>query len=296
MVAPRVLLLLPNPPQRTSYSHVRTALHPTLDSVIQHLGRGCEVDSLAALDIALPVTRMREAARSHCEFISEVNQLVFNIYRLLATILEGLSQALSARFKVDARIMLIRDEVDLETEEALYSLIVATYEGLIRSTVSWTHLFSVDSEQGDAAYQKFYAAAMTSAVNKFTHANLCRYVERVAGGIQMYIPGPYSNSFDSPPGEAEEAEEAGTDALSNILAVSRNEESDQAKISVTRFVVNMALLPIPAQQSGDQLEQGRLQAGSLGVELASNVKLRAVDVVESSAPWLGANAAWAIRP
>ncbi|KAJ8105601.1 hypothetical protein ONZ43_g7364 [Nemania bipapillata] len=287
MTAARGLLLLPDPPQRTSYSHVRTALHPTLDSVVRQLRRECEVNSLAVLDIALPVTRMGNAVRSHREFLSNVNILVFNIYRLLTTIVESLSKTRGPRFNIDARVMFVRDELEANTGEAPYSLIIATYEGLVQSTILWTHLFSVESKQGDAVYQKFYAAAMTCAVNKPALAGLCRGVERVAGGIQMYIPGAYPDGFDSLLGEAEEA---GT--LSDVLAVLRNEEPDQATISTNNYVLTMALLAIPAQQPGDQPLQRRLRAGSLGAKLAQNASLRAADIVASSLALVGGHAGW----
>jgi hypothetical protein len=131
-------------------------------------------------------------------------------------------------------------KVDADTDEALYSLIVATYEELVRSIVSWTQLFTVESQQGEAVYRKFHAAVMTCAVNNPIHTDLRRDVERVARGIQMCIPGAYSDGFDSLLGEAEEGGN-----LSDVLAVLRKEELEQATISTDSYVLTTALLVIP---------------------------------------------------
>ncbi|KAJ8129857.1 hypothetical protein O1611_g3773 [Lasiodiplodia mahajangana] len=187
MSSVRALLLLPLPPQRTVYSHIRTALYPSIRSTISSVSKPGRTDETSVLEIAVPITRLTEEAHTHKDLFVRVNPLVANLYRLIATICAELNIPHTGPGSVDVRVLFVQDEVDSkdgESDEKSSPFAVLNYAALAVSNRQWTHVFAVESEQGEQTFKKFWAIAREHGPNR---GSLFTRVQRVVSGMQIYI-------------------------------------------------------------------------------------------------------------
>ncbi|KAI0100939.1 hypothetical protein GGR51DRAFT_531439 [Nemania sp. FL0031] len=184
----RGLLLLPSPPQRTVYSHIRTALYPSIRSTISSISKVGHTGETSVLEIAVPITRLSEEAHTHKDLFVRVNPLVANLYRLIATIYAELNIPHTGPGSVDVRVLFVQDEVDSrdgERDEKVSPFAVLNYAALAVSSRQWSHVFAVESEQGEQMFKKFWAIAREHGPNR---GALFTRVQRVPSGMQIYIP------------------------------------------------------------------------------------------------------------
>ncbi|KAI0456670.1 hypothetical protein F5B21DRAFT_147830 [Xylaria acuta] len=181
----RGLLLLPLPPQRTTYPHIQTALYPTIRATISSILKAGGTSGTSVLEIAVPVTRLSEEVDTHHEFFARLGPLVANLYRLIATTCKELSVPSTGPGSVDVRALFLQDEIDPGEGERNVPFAVLDYATLAVSSREWTHLFAVESEPGEQTFRKFCAMARKHGPKRDI---LFMNVQRMAGGIQIYDP------------------------------------------------------------------------------------------------------------
>ncbi|KAI1420957.1 hypothetical protein F5Y12DRAFT_82087 [Xylaria sp. FL1777] len=192
MNSKRGLLLVPWPPQSTTYSDIWTALYPSIQSTIKHIHKAEDTCKTCVLEIAIPITRISEAAQSQQDLFKRINSLVTNIYRLISTICRELKIPHGI---LDARVLLVQDDLSLG-EEKTYPFGVIDYAALAVSDRPWTHVFAVESESGEEIFRKFSAVAREYSSRC---DGLFAGVRRVASGMQVYVPAssaPISSTTD----------------------------------------------------------------------------------------------------
>ncbi|KAK5624879.1 hypothetical protein RRF57_000595 [Xylaria bambusicola] len=181
MSSARVLLLLPLPPQNTTYLHVKIALRPSVRSAIHLIHKSHHPGETCVLEIAVPITRIRETTEAYGDLFKRTNSLVSNIYHLISTTCKKLNVQ---HGDLDVRILLVQDDSSLD-DEYISQLGVLDYPALATSDRDWTHVFAVESEQGDETFRKFSAIARQHGAHRDA---LFARVQRVASGMQVYIP------------------------------------------------------------------------------------------------------------
>lgn len=249
----RGLLLLPLPPQNTAYPLIRIALYPSISAAINLIQKSGRKVEACVLEIAVPVTRIRETVGNHGDLFKQTNSLVANIYRLVSTICKELGTLLG---NLDARVLLVQDQLDLNDEDTS-PLGVLDYSALATSDRRWTHVFAVESEQGEDVLRKFRAMVRQHGL---LHEALFAGVRRVASGMQIYIP--TSSTFIPSKTEAESditmitiPEDASMTRVSNhmVVIISGNIEDQYCD----KHLLTMALLrmerPTERQAAGIHL-------------------------------------------
>ncbi|KAI0424225.1 hypothetical protein F5Y09DRAFT_149699 [Xylaria sp. FL1042] len=177
----RGLLLLPLPPQNTTYSHIRTALYPSIQSTVKHIQNLRPPNETCILEIVVPITHISEAAETHLDLFKRINPLVSNIYHLTSIICKELSITHNV---LDARVLLVQD--DWNPDEGTTCLFGGIdYAALAVSDRPWTHLFTVESEQGEEAFRKFRTVVREHGPRR---ERLFAGMRRVASGMQIYVP------------------------------------------------------------------------------------------------------------
>lgn len=177
----RGLLLLPLPPQRTTFSHICIALYPSIQSTISHIREVGGPNETSVLEITVPITRLREAGQTHLDLFRRTNPLLARIYRLISTICRELNIPPGA---LDARVLLVHDVSSLSDEEPCPPSVL-DYAALAASNRPWTHVFAVESEPGEDTFRKFTAMARENGPRR---DGLFAAVRRVPSGMQIYVP------------------------------------------------------------------------------------------------------------
>lgn len=152
MAAPLALLLLPRTPQSARLSNLSAALQPTFIAASSRL-HALGGEQPAVLEVALPVTQILGLCKTHHDFFSSMNALLANIYRLLASIYEQKAIPIAGTGAVDTRVLLVR-EADIDSHST-FGYPTVRLSTLATSGRPWTHLFTVDSEQGHSILGRF---------------------------------------------------------------------------------------------------------------------------------------------
>ncbi|KAI1819999.1 hypothetical protein F4861DRAFT_524795 [Xylaria intraflava] len=232
------LLLLPPPPQNTSYSHIWIALYPSLRSTISHMVQtGCPSETTATLEIVIPITRLIEGIRTRRDLLVRVRPLVFNIYRLIATVHEELDVPQS---RLDTRVLFVQDLGDASDDgNWRLSAAILSYDELALLGALWTRIFAVQSEQGEETYRKFLTLSRQHDLTRGVF--FAKNVQRVASGIQIYMtngspePSTATNAENVP--TAGEAHASPRDAV----VIVRGETLDRL---TDKYLLTMALFAI----------------------------------------------------
>ncbi|KAI0466851.1 hypothetical protein F4859DRAFT_286342 [Xylaria cf. heliscus] len=232
------LLLLPLPPQRTTYPHMHTALYPTIRATISSVLKAGGINGTSVLEIAIPLTRPSEEADTYHDVFARARPLVANIYRLVAATCADLSIPSTGPGSVDIRALFVQDEIDSSGGGKSIPFAVINYTTLAVSSREWTHVFAVESEPGEQIFRKFCAIARKHGSKRDT---LFADVRRVAGGIQIYDPRLAITSVT--------VLETARPSNCEIVVLISGDIVDQYS---DKYLLTMALFAIPQQGRGGQ--------------------------------------------
>ncbi|KAI1123840.1 hypothetical protein F5Y10DRAFT_43267 [Nemania abortiva] len=259
----RGLLLLPLPPQRATYSHIRTALYPSIRSTISSVAKAGRTNDTSVLEIAVPLTRLSEETHTHQELFVRVNPLVASLYQLIATICAELGIPHTGAGSVDVRVLFVQDEIDSpdgESDEKTSPFASLTYAALAVSNRQWTHVFAVESEQGEQTFKRFWAIAREHGPNR---GDLFTRVRRVASGMQIYIPDALDVDFDVDLDSALAGRLKSRKIVVEISGVVADQFTD-------KYLLTMALFAIPQSENEPQAPTGEWGRGAGHVIVVSS--------------------------
>ena len=186
--SPYALLLLPTPPNPPNTPAIRAAFKLPLERVLRKLCNSPDAPSGAAtLDITVPCVSHKPQAR--VQQFEAVAQILAEIYSLLNTLFRRLRIPATGPGTVDARLLPLAWDAKYKytpvwTREQSRLECLVDLPILVESQRKWTHLFTVESEQGERLYQQFRLIAVDRTGSGRVQT-LSSKPHRVPGGIVL---------------------------------------------------------------------------------------------------------------